>query len=286
MILTTMNLQISSDTFYTAKYINSVKKKETAYYAGKSAVDSVRDYVKKGYSSDPKELYDYLKYIESTPLNLNTGDVKVSIEIQDLEKKFSINSIENNDNLEYLKRIFTEIGLSSSNIPKIADWIDKDDNSRVDGNEYSLKYGTVKNAPIDSLNELNWIDSFKDDIKDFKENKVEGAGNLENYLTSYGLSYNKININTASRVLLKSLTDDLTEQEVDEIIKNRPIKNKYDLGDILGGQDSPKVYKIEKLAGYKSEYFEIKATAVYDEETLIIKTVVDKDGKILFWGVE
>ena len=285
MILTTMNLQISSDTFYTAKYINSVKKKETAYYAGKSAVDSVRDYVKKGYSSDPKELYDYLKYIESTPLNLNTGDVKVSIEIQDLEKKFSINSIENNDNLEYLKRIFTEIGLSSSNIPKIADWIDKDDNSRVDGNEYSLKYGTVKNAPIDSLNELNWIDSFKDDIKDFKENKVEGAGNLENYLTSYGLSYNKININTASRVLLKSLTDDLTEQEVDEIIKNRPITDKNDFINkhIL---DPDKIYNIEKVAGYKSEYFEIKATAVYDEETLIIKTVVDKDGKILFWGVE
>jgi len=291
MILTTMNLQISSDTLYTAKYINSIKKKETAYYACKSAVNSARDYIKAGYKEDPKELYDSLKYLESAPLNFDTSDIKINIEIQDLERKFSVNSIvsgdeqEQRDRIEYLKRIFNGIGINSTNVNKIADWIDTDNNIRVDGNENSLKYGSVKNAKIDSLNELNLIDYLKDDIKEFKESKVEGADNLDYYLSSYGLSYPKININTANRLLLRCLTDDMTEQDIDNIIEHRPIKDSYELDSIIGA-DTKKVYEMKKFVDYKSEYFEIKANAVYDEESIVIRTVVDKSGNILFWGVE
>lgn len=291
MILTTMNLQISSDTLYTAKYINSIKKKETAYYACKSAVNSARDYIKAGYKEDPKELYDSLKYLESAPLNFDTSDIKINIEIQDLERKFSVNSIvsgdeqEQRDRIEYLKRIFNEIGINSTNVNKIADWIDTDNNIRVDGNENSLKYGSVKNAKIDSLNELNLIDYLKDDIKEFKESKVEGADNLDYYLSSYGLSYPKININTANRLLLRCLTDDMTEQDIDNIIEHRPIKDSYELDSIIGA-DTKKVYEMKKFVDYKSRYFQIKASAVYDEESIVIRTVVDKSGNIVYWGVE
>ncbi len=287
MILTTMNLQVSSDTLYTAKYINSIKKKETAYYVAKSAVNSARDYIKVNYSSDPNDLYDSLQsitYIEG--LNIDTGDVKVTIEVQDLERKFCVNSIvEDETHIEYLKRILNEIGMNNSNVNKIADWIDSDEEMRIDGNENSIRYGTVKNAKIDSINELNFIDYFKEDIKEFKEKKVEGADNLDYYLSSFGISYPKININTANRVLLKSLTDDMTDQEVDSIIENRPIKDIYALGEIVG-QDSNKRTNIDNLAGYTSKYFQIKANAVYDEEIIVITAVIDKDGSILFWGVE
>lgn len=287
MILTTMNLQISSDTLYTAKYINSIKKKETAYYVAKSAVNSTRDYIKANYSSDPKDLYDSLQsvtYLEG--LNIDTGDVKVTIEIQDLERKFSVNSIvEDETHVEYLQRILNEIGMNSSNVNKIADWIDSDEEMRIDGNETSLKYGNVKNSKIDSINELNLIDSFKDDIKEFREKKVEGADNLDYYLSSFGISYPKININTANRVLLKSLTDDMTEQEIDSIIENRPIKDGNDLINYCH-LDGDKIYNIEKLADYTSKYFQIKANAVYDEEIIVITAIVEKDGSILFWGVE
>lgn len=291
MILTTMNLQISSDTLYTAKYINSIKKKETAYYACKSAVNSARDYIKAGYKEDPKELYESLKYLESVPLNFDTGDIKINIDIQDLERKFSVNSIvsgdelEQRDRIEYLKRIFNGIGLNPTNVNKIADWIDTDNNIRVDGNENSLKYGSVKNAKIDSLNELNLIDYLKDDIKEFKESKVEGADNLDYYFSSFGLSYPKININTANRVLLRCLTDDMTEQDVDNIIEHRPIKDSYELDSIIGA-DTKKVYEMKKFVDYKSKYFQIKANAVYDEESIVIRTVVDKSGNIVYWGVE
>ena len=282
-----MNLQVSSDTLYTAKYINSIKKKETAYYVAKSAVNSARDYIKVNYSSDPNDLYDSLQsitYIEG--LNIDTGDVKVTIEVQDLERKFCVNSIvEDETHIEYLKRILNEIGMNNSNVNKIADWIDSDEEMRIDGNENSIRYGTVKNAKIDSINELNFIDYFKEDIKEFKEKKVEGADNLDYYLSSFGISYPKININTANRVLLKSLTDDMTDQEVDSIIENRPIKDIYALGEIVG-QDSNKRTNIDNLAGYTSKYFQIKANAVYDEEIIVITAVVDKDGSILFWGVE
>ena len=291
MILTTMNLQISSDTLYTAKYINSIKKKETAYYACKSAVNSARDYIKDGYKEDQKDLYESLKYLESVPLNFDTGDIKINIDIQDLERKFSVNSIvsgdelEQRDRIEYLKRIFNGIGLNPTNVNKIADWIDTDNNIRVDGNENSIKYGSVKNAKIDSLNELNLIDYLKDDIKEFKESKVEGADNLDYYFSSFGLSYPKININTANRVLLRCLTDDMTEQDVDNIIEHRPIKDSYELDSIIGA-DTKKVYEMKKFVDYKSKYFQIKANAVYDEESIVIRTVVDKSGNIVYWGVE
>ncbi|MBR0518362.1 general secretion pathway protein GspK, partial [bacterium] len=114
---------------------------------------------------------------------------------------------------------------------------------------------------------------------------VEGADNLDNYLTSYGLSYPKININTASRVLLRCLTDDMTEQDVDNIMEHRPIKDSYELDSIIGA-DTKKVYEMKKFVDYTSKYFQIKANAVYDEESIVIRTVVDKSGTIVYWGVE
>ena len=77
----------------------------------------------------------------------------------------------------------------------------------------------------------------------------------------------------------------MTDQEVDSIIENRPIKDIYALGEIVG-QDSNKRTNIDNLAGYTSKYFQIKANAVYDEEIIVITAVIDKDGSILFWGVE
>ena len=132
---------------------------------------------------------------------------------------------------------------------------------------------------------MNLIDYLKDDIKEFKESKVEGADNLDYYFSSFGLSYPKININTANRVLLRCLTDDMTEQDVDNIIEHRPIKDSYELDSIIGA-DTKKVYEMKKFVDYKSKYFQIKANAVYDEESIVIRTVVDKSGNIVYWGVE
>ena len=62
-------------------------------------------------------------------------------------------------------------------------------------------------------------------------------------------------------------------------------KDSYELDSIIGA-DTKKVYEMKKFVDYKSKYFQIKANAVYDEESIVIRTVVDKSGNIVYWGVE
>jgi general secretion pathway protein K len=84
---------------------------------------------------------------------------KISIKITDLERKFNINTADQN----ILQQALTEIGADASEIPSITaaiqDWIDPDDVTHINGAESEYYQSLTppyyaKNSPIDDLTEL------------------------------------------------------------------------------------------------------------------------------------
>lgn len=279
-----MNLQLSSDTLYTAKYVAVAQNRDVAYYQASAACKSIIEYIKAYYSDDPKDLYANMQYLNALTLtSIKTDDADIQVEIEDLERRFAINSIiESEEHLNQLNRIFQILDINAPHgAEAIADWIDADSETRVGGNESHSIYGEPKNAYIDSIKELEYIEGIKDAVKDYKRSATDG--NLEKYIYASKCKYTKININTASKEILQSLSEDMTEQEVNNIIENRPIQNNEELRKALATASESKINEIIKLAGYTSEFFQIKITATHNEEILILTALIDKNGKIISW---
>jgi general secretion pathway protein K len=115
------------------------------------------------------ETNDLLADISLTDVPLGNG--KFSVKITDTERKFNINLALGNDAL--LQQAMILIGVDAAEIPtiiaSIQDWIDRDDNTRVNGAE-SEYYQSLnppyfaKNGPIDDLTELLFVKGMTPEI--------------------------------------------------------------------------------------------------------------------------
>lgn len=290
-ILLIMNLQLSSDTLYTAKYLTAVQKQETAYYAASSAGRSISKYIGSYYSTDPKDLYDNMTVLNNLTLTtIDTGDVKIEIEIEDLERRFEINSINPDTDtdgyhLAQFKRLLDTIGVNSDSVGCVVDWIDSESSSYDGGGETSLMFESVKNAPIDSLKELEYIDNFNDALEEFKALKTEEAGSIDAYISASKCGISKINLNTAGRSVLKSLDENMSDEDVSAIIDNRPVKDDAEFKALINADIAQRIIN-RKLAAYVCEFFLIKVKASYDEEYILLTMVTDQSGNIKNWKVE
>lgn len=156
------------------------------------------------------------------------------IKIKPEDSKFNINNlIWGEDNINerlkaQLNDLFFHLNYDSLNPETIIDWIDKDDLPLPGGAEsdyYLSNYGyEAKNNFISSLEEIFLIKGF---------NKIEDTDErdyLLNYITIYG--DNRVNINTASETVIRSVSDRIDRQMMFEIMnlrKDYPIQNLDDL---------------------------------------------------------
>lgn len=145
-----------------------------------------------------------------------------SIKITDLERKININTADG----PILQQALTVIGADATDIPTIADsiqdWIDRDDNPRINGAESDYYEGLTppymaKNGPIDDLSELLLIKGIRDNPEiyssDYQIQRFDQFGNplpqhvyaahLVDIFTP--LSTGRININTASPLVLQTI---------------------------------------------------------------------------------
>ncbi len=193
----------------------------------------------------PNEPYDSLNQIwaggpggasdTNSPLagvslnNVPCGDGFFSLKITDLERKVNVNVADG----PTLQQALTVIGANASDIPTIADsiqdWIDRDDNTRINGAESDYYQGMkppyyAKNGPIDDLSELLLIKGIAEspemywgpnspDHPPASFQKYDRSGNpIEMPAYAAGLvdiftpmSSGRININTASVLALQSI---------------------------------------------------------------------------------
>ncbi|MCD6319118.1 MAG: type II secretion system minor pseudopilin GspK, partial [Candidatus Desulfofervidaceae bacterium] len=146
----------------------------------------------------------------------------LTLQIEDENAKFnlnklvSLNGLANQGAYEALCRLLNQLHLSSEIADRIVDWIDPDHEPRIDDSEEE-----AKNAPLDSIDELCIIPGIK----------PEACEKLLPYVTIY--SNGLININTASKPVLKCLSKDITADLAKRIIDHRQINPFEKAADIM-----------------------------------------------------
>ena len=166
----------------------------------------------------------------------------------------------------------------------ITDWIDADDIERIGGAESSYYESLeesyeAKNNLLHSLQELRLIKGIDDDILTM----------IHGFLTIH--SDGKINVNTASKEALISLSEELTGDIADEIIAFRlenPFQQVVDVKNNISISDH--VYtEISKFIDIKSNYFSISSTGEINQSRRTIIAIIERSGtksKIKYWRGE
>jgi len=218
--------------------------------------------------------------------------------IEDESGKIPLNKLVNGDDFnpdirDILTRLLgqPEFGLQERQIAEIIDsikdWIDPDDNVTGYGAESSYYTSLAapykaKNAPFDCIEELLMVKGITKEI--FYGTKEKPS--LARYVTadSDGL----ININTAPKMVLRSLSDNISPELADKIDQYRTREG----NDLSGNQWYKHVPGVEgvmipqQLITVKSNYFKIISTGKMNNMSKTLSGVIqraDQKVKILKW---
>ena len=216
--------------------------------------------------------------------------------IMDHSGRIPVNKITEGEKYESLLKRFLgleEFGLDSEDVSNlvdaITDWIDPDSEVTKFGAENGYyqsltKPYACKNAPLDCLEELLLV---KGITRGLFYGTKERPG-IADYLTIYGEG--KININTAHPLVLRSLSDLINQEMVEEMVAYREdeendLKNPSWYKNVPGMSD----VSMDDLETTSSMHFKIESEGV--KETMskrVTATVERKEGslQVLAWKIE
>lgn len=233
--------------------------------------------------------------ISPLPIEIPTG-MSVSAKIVDESSKLNVNSLLNKkgkidkQRVSQFKRLFSALGLGDNLLNPLLDWLDPDDIVRIQGAEsfyymgLSMPYRCA-NGPLQTIGQIFLVKGMKD-VRTFGE---EGKKRLLDFLTIY--SDGKVNINTAPKEVLESLSDKLDEAVAEAIIEYRKEEDFSSVEDLknVPGVDAGLYDEIKKWITVKSFAFSIESQGgCCDDASADIKAVVEreKEGlKLIYWKV-
>ncbi len=174
--------------------------------------------------------------------SLFIDNAAITAEVTDLNACININSLvvdgaANAVNEARLKRLFESSGIPGHLTAAITDWIDPDLTTSIpdgaeDGHYLNLEksYRTAGSA-LSSISELRLIKGFENnDVYKLVTALVRGTVNEDSgrfsgpklcAFNTLGNTPSKININTASIEVLKSIKPDITQEKLDDILQQR-----------------------------------------------------------------
>jgi general secretion pathway protein K len=174
-----------------------------------------------------------------------------------------------------LKQLFKNLEIDSNSVQAIADWIDNDlETTNPEGAEdvYYLNlekpYRTA-NTALHSVSEMRLIKGFEDS-KDYQQLKQH----LCAFITNNKLS---INVNTASAEVLKSLSADMTDDLVKDIIEYR-VENPFkDLKEFTSFSTLGTIIKDTAKLTTSSDYFLLRTQAIIGQANKIMFSIIYRD---------
>jgi general secretion pathway protein K len=216
--------------------------------------------------------------------------------IVDEASKFPIHTMVNDQGelvlarVDQLERIFALLDIDGVLIDAIVDWLDSDDTAGPAGAEDSYYEGLspsypCKDGPLASVEELLLVKGMTEEIL-YGDGEQEG---LMQHLTIY--SDGLVNINTASSVVLQSLSGEIDEGLAQTIIDYReeePFRGIDEL-QIVPGMTEAIYNAIKDRITTQSSTFSLKAEGQVRGIKKVIFAVLKRDGKevqAIFWRVE
>ncbi len=156
--------------------------------------------------------------LEYAQIKLPEG-MNVTIEFIDESSKLGINELDEGSLFLLFDEMDFDLDVSQTLTNSLLDWIDEDDEARIDGGE-SREYSTsevemhASNSPLKSLDELSSVIGFRDHF--FDENGVpnDNFKRLSNVVTYHPVI--QMNVNSASPLALQALAG-LDEIQIETI---------------------------------------------------------------------
>jgi len=227
--------------------------------------------------------YTYPGSIEMPVENILKGfSGKVVIRVVDENGKFNLNSLiwpngtTNEAAFNSFIRLLKNLNLDEDIAYRVADWIDRDlEPRRRDGEE------GAKNDYLDSVDELLLVKGIDSQAYD----------KLSPLVTVYGIeqAYNNlININTASRAVIMSLDDNITEALAERVINYRALEPFNRVSDLVkvAGFEGPLGQSLMNKITVKASNFRITSVAEEDRIKRVIECVIAVKGDgllISYW---
>lgn len=265
VLIVTMVVEFSYNLYTGTQNLYNWIDSQKLFLLATSGINITIKYIK-----DWINTQNYTPGAVNIPVENTSSDVKgfMSINVIDESSKFNINKIINrrgeidSEAFEDFKRLLKALSLEEDIAYRILDWIDTDKIETVVGSERNSK-----DYPLDSIDEILLIDGIsKDDYNKLKQ-----------YLTIYGDG--RININGADVPVLKSLSDEITEDIAKRVIdyrKSMPFEDIRDIFKVNGFQTIG-----QSIIGdirVKGEYFSLHSEASFNGIKKIIDAVIHIKG--------
>jgi len=258
----------------TNNYVQSVYGKVQALYIADAGFNLAKYIL-----DNDDQSVDSLQDKWTLPFNYSQNSIKVSITIYDENRYINLNLAGDPGYGKIVDNLFKNLMISPEKERNLLVWLGRQ--------EGTLQTGyPVKKAPMDSLYELILI-GFKDEDLNGKLVGKDFYPGLIGTSTVY--TNGKININTASLWVLKSLDERIDDNLAQKIIEKRskePFKQAKDLV-LVDGFTFDMLYKIQNYIDVKSDIFhvvinvgvgstELKVDYVYDraEKRIIYKEIL------------
>ena len=174
-----------------------------------------------------------------------------------------------------MAQLFKNLGLDNNPTQAIVDWIDNDlETTTPNGAEDGYYLNLVKpyrpaNTTLQSVSEIRLIKGFEDS-EDYQQVKSHLCAFIANDKLS-------ININTASAEVLKSLSADMTDNLVKDIIEHRDEKQFNDLKEFTSFAKLETIIKDTKNLSISSDYFLLRTQAIIGQANKIMYSIIYRD---------
>lgn len=179
------------------------------------------------------------------------------------------------DVVAVVKRLFGRLGLDVRLVDALVDWMDADHDPYGSGGAEDAAYASlpyrIKNAPLDSMNELLLVKGFTTDVLD-KLRKVA--------MVRPGTHSFAVNINTAPADVLLSLADAIPQGDVEAMIAERKDKPYKTLADATAGGRNTWIAKVKPgWLTTRSDAFVIHSEARFGRARWAERMLVVRKGK-------
>jgi len=199
--------------------------------------------------------------------------------LNDEQSKFNLNNLldsENKpspENIQRFEKLLKKLNLPTNLVTQVLDWIDNDSTVQMGGaedNEYALQTPPYRtgNTRFQSVEELRLLLNMKE----------EHFKTLLPHITVLP-SITPINLNTTTEVILNSMIENLPEAAAKTLLE-KANKGVYKTVDEFLKESALNNLKVDmKGLGVASDYFRLEATVSIGESTIILESLLQRDGQ-------
>jgi len=265
-----------------------------AYLVARSGIEEAMGLLANDEELEMDSLNEDWHQLETLSVLQGLGDQGITLSggVVDESGKINVNLLRNEDGEiderreEQIRRLFRVLGLKEEMVNPLLDWLDEDDVERQDGAEAYWYQSLDEPYPCANGPFLTPGQVFL--VKGMRQLEQFEGKRLLDYLTIY--SGGKVNINTAPKEVLESLSDSLDSSMAAAIIEYRQEEDFMGIEDLrkVPGMSDEVFAEIRDWITVKSSHFSMEFNVNCNGAVAAVRTYLVREGgktRPIYWQV-